>query len=243
MYLYPGERKEHMESNKTVKNMPRLERPYEKCLTFGASGLSDAELLAVILKTGTKDKTSIDLSREIISLNQKYEGLAGIHHLTYEQLLSIKGVGNAKAVQILCLCEIAKRISGSKAKERLEFDSPASVAEYLMEEMRYLQKEEVRVLMFDGRHSLIGEAKISVGTVNAALSSPREVYLEALKCQAVYIILIHNHPSGDPMPSSQDMLLTKQMMKAGMMIGIELSDHIIIGNQKFYSFRENGFFS
>ena len=97
--------------------------------------------------------------------------------------------------------------------------------------------------MFDGRHSLIGEAKISVGTVNAALSSPREVYLEALKCQAVYIILIHNHPSGDPMPSSQDMLLTKQMMKAGMMIGIELSDHIIIGNQKFYSFRENGFFS
>jgi len=231
-----------MELNKTVKNMPRLERPYEKCLAFGPSGLSDAELLAVILKTGAKDKTSIDLAREIISLNQDYEGLAGIHHLTYEQLISLRGIGNAKAVQILCLCEIAKRISGAAARERLVFHSPGSIADYLMEEMCYLRKEEVRLLMFDGGHGLIGESKISIGTVNTALSSPREVFLEALKHQAVYVILIHNHPSGNPAPSSQDILLTKQMMKAGMMIGIELSDHIIIGNQKFYSFRENGFF-
>ena len=231
-----------MELKKTVKNMPRLERPYEKCLTFGPSSLSDAELLAVILKTGAKDKTSIELAREIISLNPNYEGLAGIHHLSSEQLLTVRGIGNAKAVQILCLCEIAKRISCSMAKERLEFTSPGSIADYLMEEMRYLGKEEVRILMFDGKHSLIGESKVSMGTVKAALSSPREVFLEALKYQAVYIILIHNHPSGDPAPSSQDVLLTRQMMKAGMLIGIELSDHIIIGNQKFYSFRENGFF-
>jgi len=232
-----------MKSNKTVKNMPRLERPYEKCLAFGPSSLSDAELLAVILKTGTKDKTSIELAREIISLNEDYDGLAGIHHLTYERLLSIRGIGNAKAVQLLCLCEIASRISCSMAKTRMEFHSPGSIADYLMEEMRYLDKEEVRVLMFDGKHSLIRESRISIGTVNTALSSPREVFLEALKYQAVYIILIHNHPSGDPLPSTQDVLLTKQMMKAGMLIGIELSDHIIIGNQKFYSFRENGFFS
>jgi len=222
--------------------MPRLERPYEKWIAFGPSALSDAELLAVILKSGTKHKTSIDLAREIISLNQEYEGLAGIHHLSYEQLVSCKGIGNAKAVQILCLGEIAKRISCSMAKEQLEFTSPESIAHYLMEDMRYLKREEVRILMFNGHHGLIGESKISVGTVNTALSSPREVFLEALKNQAVYVILIHNHPSGDPSPSGQDILLTKQMMKAGMMIGIELSDHIIIGNQKFYSFRENGFF-
>ncbi len=232
-----------MENKITVKNMPRLERPYEKCLAFGPSSLSDAELLAVILKTGAKNKTSIELAREIIALNEKYEGLAGMHHLSYEQLMSVRGIGNAKAVQILCLCEIASRISTSMAKERMEFDSPESIAVYLMEEMRYLEKEEVRILMFDGKHGLIRESTVSMGTVNAALSSPREVFLEALKFQAVYIILIHNHPSGDPTPSHQDVLLTKQMMKAGMLIGIELSDHIIIGNQKFYSFRENGFFS
>lgn len=232
-----------MENKNTIKNMPRLERPYEKCLAYGPSSLSDAELLAVILKTGAKSKTSIELARELIGLNEEYEGLAGIHHLSYDQLMTVRGIGNAKAVQILCLCEIASRISSSMAKERMEFDSPGSIADYLMEEMRYLEKEEVRMLMFDGKHGLIRETVISMGTVNAALSSPREVYLEALKCQAVYIILIHNHPSGDPTPSHQDVLMTKQMMKAGMLIGIELSDHIIIGNQKFYSFRENGFFS
>ena len=232
-----------MENKNTIKTMPRLERPYEKCLAYGPSSLSDAELLAVILKTGAKNKTSIELARELIGLNEEYEGLAGIHHLSYDQLMTVRGIGNAKAVQILCLCEIASRISSSMAKERMEFDSPGSIADYLMEEMRYLEKEEVRMLMFDGKHGLIRETVISMGTVNAALSSPREVYLEALKCQAVYIILIHNHPSGDPTPSHQDVLMTKQMMKAGMLIGIELSDHIIIGNQKFYSFRENGFFS
>lgn len=231
-----------MKLNKTIKNMPRLERPYEKCLTFGPVVLSDAELLAVILKTGTKDKTSVDLAREIIGLNEEYEGLAGIHHLSYEQLTSLKGVGNAKAVQILCLGEIAKRISCSRARERIQFTSPGSIARYMMEEMRYLKKEEVRLLMFDGNHGLLGESTISVGTVNAALSSPREVFLEALKNQAVYVVLVHNHPSGNPEPSGQDKLLTKQMMRSGRMIGIELSDHIIIGNQKFYSFRENGFF-
>lgn len=229
--------------NKTVKNMPPLERPYEKCLAFGPASLSDGELLAVILKTGAKDKSSIELAREIIGLDRRYEGLAGLHHLTYEQLMQVKGIGKAKAVQILCLSEIASRISRCMAKEQMEFCSPASIADYFMEELRYLEKEEVRILMFDGKHALIGEGKISVGTVNAALSSPREVYLEALKAQAVYIILIHNHPSGDPTPSSQDVLMTKRMRNAGELIGIELSDHIIIGNQKFYSFRENGFFS
>ncbi len=111
-----------------------------------------------------------------------------------------------------------------------------------MEEMRYLRKEEVRILLFDGKHGLIGQEQISVGTVNTALSSPREVFLEALRFHAVYIIMIHNHPSGDPSPSQMDILLTKRMKQAGDLIGIELSDHIIIGNQTYYSFRENGFF-
>ncbi len=231
-----------MEKKKTVKELPAMERPYEKCLAFGPSVLSDAELLAVVLKTGARDKTSIELAREIISLDDRYESLAGIHHLTFEQLIKVRGIGTAKAVQILCLGEIAVRISRSVAKERIEFTDPSTIADYFMEELRYLPKEEVRVLMFDGRHALIGESIISVGTVNSALSSPREIFLEALKFQAVYIMLIHNHPSGDPSPSRQDILMTKRVARAGQMMGIELSDHIIIGNKKYFSFRENNYF-
>lgn len=232
-----------MKQNKTVKSMPLCERPYEKCLAFGPASLSDGELLAVMLKTGTRDKSAIELARDIIGLNKEYESLAGLHHLTMEQLLKVKGIGKVKAIQIMCICEIASRISRAEAKEKMIFCSPQSIADYFMEEMRYLEKEEGRILLFDGQHGLIQEARISVGTVNAALLSPREVFLEALKAQAVYVILIHNHPSGNPTPSSQDIALTRRMIQAGALIGIEVSDHIIIGNQKFYSFRENGYFS
>lgn len=231
-----------MKNNKTVKDLPPMERPYEKCMEYGPKSLSDAELLAVVLKNGTRDKSSVDLAREIIGLNHQYESLAGIYQLTYDDLLSIKGVGKVKAIQIMCIGEIAKRISKAEAKERLHFKSPERIARYFMEQVRYLSKEEVYLLMLDGKHGLIRETKISVGTVNAAFSSPREVYMEALKAQAVYVILIHNHPSGDPTPSNQDYLMTRQMQNAGKLIGIELSDHIIIGNQSYYSFRENHFF-
>ena len=134
-------------------------------------------------------------------------------------------------------------MSKSLAKEKLRFSSPESIAAYFMEDLRHLEKEEVQVLFFDGKHGLIGETTISIGTVNSAVSSPREVFLEALKAQAVYIILVHNHPSGDPSPSGQDLLLTRRMKEAGDLIGIELSDHIIIGNQRYYSFREEGVLS
>lgn len=232
-----------MKNNKTVKDLPPLERPYEKCMEYGPESLSDAELLAVVLKNGTRDKSSVELAREIIGLNHQYESLAGIYQISYDELLSIKGIGKVKAVQIMCIGEIAKRISKAAAKERLHFQSPERIAGYFMEQVRYLTKEEVYVLLLDGKHGLIRETKLSVGTVNASLSSPREIFLEALRAQAVYVILIHNHPSGDPTPSNQDILLTKKIQKAGQLIGIGLSDHIIIGNQSYYSFRENGFFS
>ena len=228
-----------MNHYKTVKELPLLERPYEKCMEFGPQQLSDAELLAVMLKCGTKEKTSVELAREILSLNEHYEGLAGIYQLSYDELTSVKGIGPVKAIQIMCIGEISKRILRASAKERLQCNCAKTVADYLMEEMRFLEKEEVRLLLLDSRHGLIRETQISVGTVNAALSSPREVYLEALKAQAVYVILIHNHPSGAPTPSNQDVIMTKRMKQAGDLLGIVLSDHIIIGNQSYYSFREN----
>ena len=227
-----------MKNNYTVKDLPPMERPYEKCLAYGPKALSDGELLAVVLKTGTREKTSVELARELLTLTPGMDGLPGIYHLTLEQLKQVKGIGDVKAIQILCICEIAKRLSKSAAKTRLRFESPSSIAQYFMEEMRNLEKEEVRVLFFDGSHGLICDKMISVGTVNAACSSPREIYLEALRAQAVYLILIHNHPSGNPVPSKEDFLLTKRMKHAGELLGIELSDHIIIGNQAYYSFRE-----
>lgn len=232
-----------MNYSRTVKDMPESERPYEKCLSRGAKALSDAELLAVIVKTGTKEASSVDLAREVLKLNQDYEGLAGLYQLSYKDLTKVKGIGPVKAIQILCLSEAAKRMAKSLAKEKLRFSSPESIAAYFMEDLRHLEKEEVQVLFFDGKHGLIGETTVSIGTVNSAPSSPREVFLEALKAQAVYIILVHNHPSGDPSPSRQDFLLTRRMKEAGNLIGIELSDHIIIGNQRYYSFREEGVLS
>ena len=227
-----------MIQTKTMKETPKSERPYEKCMDRGPGVLSDAELLAVILKNGTRELSSLALAGEILSLHKDYEGLIGIHHLTYEELIKIRGIGSVKAVQLLCLGEAAKRMSKAIAREKLCFSSPESIAAYFMEQLRHLEKEKLQALFFDAKHGLIKESVISLGTVNSAPSSPREVYLEALKAQAVYLILIHNHPSGDPKPSRQDILLTKRMKEAGEMIGIELSDHIIIGDQCYYSFRE-----
>ncbi|MDO4554556.1 MAG: DNA repair protein RadC [Lachnospiraceae bacterium] len=227
-----------MNQIKTVKDLPKSERPYEKCMEHGPGVLSDAELLAVILKTGTKDLSSVELAREILTINKDYEGLIGIFHLSYEELLKIRGIGPVKAVQLLCLGELTKRMAKSTARERLSFSSPDTIADYFMEQLRHSDREKVMVLFFDGKHGLIKESMISMGTVNAAPSSPREVYLEALRVCAVYLILIHNHPSGNPTPSRQDIILTKRMKEAGEMIGIELSDHIIIGDQCYYSFRE-----
>lgn len=227
-----------MKQNRTVKALPRTERPYEKCLEYGPQRLSDAELLAVMLKTGTREMSVIDLARTVLSMENQYEGLIGIYHLSYEELTAVRGIGPVKAIQILCLGEMAKRMAKGTAKEKIHFSSPKSVASYCMEELRHLEREEVLALFFDSKHGLLREVTISIGTVNSALSSPREVFLEALKAQAVYLILVHNHPSGDPSPSRQDVLLTKRIRDAGEIIGIELSDHIIIGDQSYYSFRE-----
>ena len=166
--------------------------------------------------------------------------LLNIHQLTFDKLKSIKGIGKVKAVQILCLSELAKRLSKAKAKERLSFTLPSSIADYYMEEMRHQKQEHMKLLMLNTKSKLIGETNISKGTVNAALVSPRELFIEALDKEAVSIILLHNHPSGDPAPSTNDILLTKRVKDAGALIGVELLDHIIIGNNCYMSFCESG---
>lgn len=222
----------------TIKEMAEDERPYEKCVNYGVEMLTNAELLAVLLRTGTKGKNSLDLARSILRASEDDDDLLNIHHLTFEKLKTIKGIGTVKAVQIICLSELAKRLAKASAKESVAFTVPSTIADYYMEELRHQKQEHMKLLMLNTKSKLIGESNISKGTVNASLVSPRELFIEALEKNAVSIILIHNHPSGDPTPSGSDMLLTKRVKDAGSLIGIELLDHIIIGNNCYISFAE-----
>ena len=219
-----------------MKEMYKDDRPYEKCLKQGAGSLSNAELLAVMLRTGTKGKSALDLAHHILSKMCGEGGSLNIHGFTLQKLKSIKGIGTVKSIQILCLSELAKRLAKANAKERLIFNLPSTVAEYYMEDMRHQKQEHMKLLMLNTKSKLLGETDISKGTVNASLVSPRELFIEALEKNAVSIILLHNHPSGDPTPSENDILLTKRVKEAGALIGIDLLDHIIIGDNCYMSF-------
>ena len=221
-----------------MKEMAEEERPYEKCLRYGAGRLSNVELLAVLLRTGTKGMNSLELARSILEAPSGEETLLNIHQITLQKLKRLRGIGKVKAVQILCLSELAKRLAKASAKEGLVFHLPVTIAEYYMEEMRHQKQEHMKLLMLDTKSKLLGESNISKGTVNASLVSPRELFIEALDCGAVSIILLHNHPSGVPTPSQADILFTKRVKEAGELIGISLLDHIIIGNNCYISFAE-----
>ena len=222
-----------------MKDMPGAERPYEKCEKKGAGNLSDAELLAVLLRTGTRGENALELSERILYHAGK-PGLLSIHQFSMERLKKIKGIGRVKAIQISCISELTKRLAKESAQEFLSFSNPDSVARYYMEDLRHEKQEHMRLLMLNSKSKLIGETDISKGTVNASLITPRELFIEALQKNAVSIIIMHNHPSGDPTPSTEDRLTTKRILTAGELIGIELLDHIIIGNNRYISFRKEG---
>lgn len=223
--------------------MYREERPYEKCEQYGAENLTDAELLAVLLRTGTKGENSLQLAKRILHPDFAQEGILNIHQWSMEQLLQIRGIGKVKAIQILCLSELAKRLSKAEAQSGLNFSAPETIAQYYMEDMRHRKKEAMKLLLLNSKTKLIGESELSLGTVNTTLVSPREVFVEALRRNAVAVILLHNHPSGDPTPSKQDVLITRRVTEAGRLIGVELLDHIIIGDNCFISLRDKGFFA
>lgn len=223
-----------------MKNLPPEERPYEKCLAKGPSSLTDAELLAVIIRTGTQGITSEELAEKILTLSQKETGITSICHLSVQELMNLPGIGQVKAIQILCIGELSKRIATTQAKKKIAFHDPGTIADYYMEQLRHEEQECMLCMMLDTKNQLIGEKLISKGTVNASIVSPRDLFLTALQHHAVHIILVHNHPSGDPTPSQSDILLTERMKQAGLLMDIEILDHIIIGDCSFCSFRELG---
>ncbi len=228
--------------NYTMKERPKELRPYERCLEYGPSVLSNAELLAIILRTGTEGRCSTQLAENILNLKDKSGNLLNILHLSTAQLTSVKGIGKVKAIQIQCLGEISKRISKEYAYHGFSVQNPESVASYYMEQLRHCKQEHLYLLLLDTKNQLIKEMLLTKGTVNASLISPREIFIEALRDEAVYIILLHNHPSGDPQPSREDILVTKRIKEVGLLVGIELIDHIIIGDKSYVSLKERGLF-
>lgn len=231
-----------MDDHIKMKDIPKQDRPYEKCVSKGPGILSDAELLAVILRTGSRTLSSLQLAQKVLELTySKDDGLLGLCRLSLSDFQKLPGIGIVKGIQLQCIGELSKRISRRAATvTNTTFTNPQSVAEYYMEEMRHLQQEHCYVMFLNTRQALIKDLLISKGTVNTSLASPREIFIEALRCQAVGIILVHNHPSGDSTPSQEDCLLTRKVSEAGSLVDIQLLDHVVIGDNNYCSFKKEG---
>ena len=224
-----------------LRETPKEQRPYERCMNYGVQSLTDIELLAIILRTGSKHFDVMALAHNILNMSGPRSGLGSLMHKSYEELLEVKGIGSIKAIQLLCIGEISKRIwRRETSSQKLYFTSPELCATYYMQEMRYLEQEELRIAFLDTKQRLLSDCVLTVGTVDSSLVSVREILIESLKRQAVNVIIIHNHPSGNPTPSDEDKRVTKKIAIGFTAVGINLNDHIIIGDNTYYSFREHG---
>ena len=217
-----------------LKELPNLERPYEKLLLYGAEKLSNAELLGIIIKTGTKDENAVSLAQKILSIKNdekilKKTDLRDLLNVTIEEFMKIKGIGKVKAIQLKAMCELTKRMSLPLSEVNI-IRTSEDVANLLMQELRYEKREKVKLLILNSKNSILRMIDISYGSSNFAVIEPKDVLMEAVKSEAPRIILVHNHPSGDPTPSAADIKVTKRIKEAANLLGIELLDHIVIGD-------------
>lgn len=227
-----------MNQHLTIKELPDSEKPYEKFMNYGAEYLSDAELLAVIIKSGTNGLKSIEVAQNF--LNQKNRNLMNLYDVSYDEMLQLKGIGKVKAIQLKCIAELSNRITTTRYAQQISLRDARSIATYFMEKLRHENQELLVLCMFDSQCRLLAEEVISKGSVNSSIVPSREIFLIALQKQAVHIVLLHNHPSGVSLPSREDDEATRRIAECGQMIGIPLSDHIIIGDHNYYSYRESG---
>ena len=224
--------------NNGIKSYPAGERPYERCEEYGAEALSDAELLAVILRSGKKGLDAKQLALNV--LKAVGGSLGGLCNADRRELSAIDGIGRVKAIQLVCVAQIAKRIWKERYRPRDQVFHVEEAAAYYMQDLRHMETENVYVLMLDTKMRRIGDYHASIGSVNSAQVPIREIIRESLRHNAVNIILVHNHPSGDPAPSEADKEISRNMYLACKVSGITLRDSIIIGDGKYYSFNEEG---
>lgn len=224
--------------NIRMKDVPKEERPRERLLKYGEAQLSNQELIAILLGSGTRHESVMNIAQRLLI---HFEGLKLLDEATIEEITSIRGIGKAKGVTILAALELGRRIGRYIPKERYTIRSPQDGADYVMEEMRNLNQEHLIVLFLNTKNEIVHKQTIFVGSLNSSIVHPREIFREAVKRSAASIICAHNHPSGDPTPSKEDIQVTRRLVDSGKMIGIQLLDHIIIGNRKFISLKEKGY--
>jgi len=221
-----------------IKSLPASERPVEKACTIGIEKLSNAELIALIIHTGTKNKSAIRLAEDVLA--RLPGGISDLSSFCLEELLCIEGIGRTKASTILAAVELGKRISATPRPEYFSIESSDDVAGLFMEELRYVKKEHFKSVLVNAKGDIISIENISVGELSSTVVHPREVFNMAIRKSAAAIIFVHNHPSGDPRPSSEDIKTTERLIESGQILGIRVLDHIIIGDGMFSSMRGMG---
>ena len=225
------------ESPYKISRWPKKERPRERLLQHGPQPLTETELLGILIGKGTRKKTAIDLARELLD---RYESLQKLFSRSPSELMKIKGIGSAKAAILSAAFELVRRIQSQKDSSKASFKRSSDVANHYLPLMRDLRKEVFKVLLLNRANRLIKDVTISEGTLEASLVHPRDVFREALLEPAAGILLIHNHPSGNPSPSEEDIRITKQLVEAGRLLGIKIYDHIILAGDSYRSLADEG---
>ena len=220
-----------------IKQLPETERPYEKLELYGEKALSNAELLAVIIKSGTINKTSVEIANEILNLNKTEDkgGLNFLKDISLEELQNLNGIGRVKALQIKAICELSTRMNRQSNYKKIQIKRPQDVANLLMNELRFEKREIVKVLILNNKNIIIKILDVAIGSDNFAHLNIRYILSETVKIDAPKIVLVHNHPSGDPTPTESDFIATEKLKEAAKVLKIELLDHIIIGNMRYNS--------
>lgn len=227
------------EERRTIRDLSPQARPYERCIAKGPGTLTDEELVAVLLRTGTRGSDVMEVARRIVC-DTPYDGLAALIHMTYEEFTAISGIGDVKAVQLTCIGELVRRLWRYEfTRSDIRMTDPASCADYYIQELKFLEHEEMHAAFIDLKGRLIRDVIVSVGTISSSLVSVRELLIEALRRRAVGMLVVHNHPSGSTEPSEDDISTTWAIRDGCRAVGITFLDHIIVAQNRYYSFREH----
>jgi len=226
------------EQSLMIRDVHTADRPRERLVNQGATSLSNQELIAIMLRTGTRQESVLHLANRVLN---HFEQIQQLKDASIEELTSINGIGQAKAVQLLAAVELGRRLSSKQTDAKFTIRSPKDAASFLMTDMTSLKQEHFVVLFLNIKNQVLHRQTIFVGSLNASIVHPREIFREAVRRSAASIVCAHNHPSGNPAPSPEDIAVTKRLMEAGSIVGLELLDHMIIGDHQFISLNEKGY--
>ncbi len=233
----PSISRDGLEYHPSIKELPAHDRPRERLYYQGPAALKEEELVAIILRTGTRDRSVLDLARDLL---RRYGGLGGLARVGASELRSFNGLGMAKAVELQAALEMGRRLAGLHPEARPYVRSPADLANLLIPEMAYLEQEHLRVVLLNTKNQVLAAPEVYVGSLNTSVVRVAELFREAIRQNAAALIIVHNHPSGDPTPSPEDVQVTRQVVEAGRLLDIEVLDHLVIGQQRYVSLKERG---